>query len=188
MSDYQSKFKNPLRSSYKDKFIFPVQHKESSTKELHEYGNKVVPLPIQSNSTQRANYQNPHNSSQQWNIGDPRVTGSGNRFANVGVSFITSTQPEKCIDVKKFGCEKYLDIYATRNTLDHRHFESDEQRNDAITLWDWIGTHKVRGKSVTISDNTHRTVDKKARFTTRNSMQFVPNRGLLSEAQEVYSV
>lgn len=176
-SEYYSNYRNPLHSSYKNKFVFPVLPKQqTSAVELYELGNKLIPKPIINGSTHRAHYQSPTSIECRDTTRD-----------NTGVYFTDSCNPKARVDVNHFGCEKYLDIYATRNNLDHRKFERDDQRTDAITLWDWIGTTKVRGKAVPIEGNKHGVLNERGKFTTRHSMHFVPHRSLLSEAQEQYS-
>lgn len=176
-SEYNSNFRDPLLSSYKNKFIYPIlPNKETSAIELYELGNKLIPRPIKNGSTHRTHYQSPISYERRDTTRD-----------NIGLYSTDSNKPKARVDVDNFGCEKYLDIYATRKILDHRKFEPDEQRTDAITLWDWIGTTKVRGKTVPIDDNKHGVLNERGKFTSRHSMHFVPNRGLLSEAQEQYS-
>lgn len=182
-SEYFSKFCDPLISSYKKKFFFPAPHnKDVPATELYERTNRLLPLAIKTDSTQRRDYQKRNPIS---------VTGAGVKdsdFFNADVPYIDQTRPTFRIDGNNYGNEKYLDIYATRNTLDHRYFSADERKNDAITIWDWMGQTKVRGKAVKIDGNQHEVCNERGKFTTRNIMQFMPHRGLLSECQEHYSM
>lgn len=182
-SEYLSKFRDPLISSYKNHFILPASHsKDVPTKELYERSNRLIPLPIKTDSTQRRDYQNRNPIS---------VTGTEARdlaFCNNEVPHTDWTWPTSRIDVNNIGYEKHLDIYATRNTLDHRYFSAAERKNDAITIWDWMGQTKVRGRTVKIDENQHKVSNERGKFTTRNIMQFIPHRGLLSECQEHYTM
>lgn len=139
-SEYGFEYQDPKQSSYKNKFILPaLHHQYFLPKDIYEHSiNKVIPRKIESDSTYYTAFGYPTEDK------DCKDTVK----QSCEIPFINPSRLINEIDPNNFGHEKYLDIYATTNALNHRLIKDDDKwKNDAITVWDWFKIPKVRGKS-----------------------------------------
>lgn len=175
-TEYNHEYKYVPKSSYTDRFEWPVPcSRFILPQELYEQGNHLLPKYSKCNSTYRSDYQ-------RWESMNVRAPPSPR---------IIHSKPDHQlidIDVKNGGYEKFLDIYATTNVLEHRPFSPREIRHDAITVWDWLKIPRTRGKAVPLNVCIpKRDLDVAAKIKHPKRNTFVPNRGLKSEYQEEYA-
>lgn len=175
-SEYSHEYKYVPKSSYTDRFEWPMPcSRFILPQELYERGNRLLPKYSKCNSIYRSDYQ-------RWERMNSRAPPSPR---------IIHSKPDHQlidIDVKNGGYEKYLDIYATTNTLQHRPFSPREIRHDAITIWDWLKIPRTRGTSVALNVCIpKRDLDDASKIKHTKRSTFVPNRGLISEYQEQFT-
>lgn len=177
-SEYRKQFKNSGLSGYRENFKKPISHgKLAVFKELCEHGNNILPTNISTNSTYRNEYYRKFTPEQ---IVVP--------LNNNKKMFKFSEGFSMNIDPNSNSYKKYLDIYATTNTLDFRNHGNNENKKDAITTWDWFRVPKVRGSSVELRVPLCKSdLDTSIQFKRTRCNEFVPYRGLLSEQQEEFS-
>lgn len=175
-SEYTHEYKYVPKSSYTDRFEWPVPcSRFILPQELYERGNHLLPKYSKCNSTYRSDYQ-------RWERMNLRAPPSPQ---------IIHSKPDHQlydIDVKNDGYEKYLDIYATTNRLQHRPFSPNEIRHDAITVWDWLKIPRTRGKSIPLNVCIpKRDLDDVSKIKPNKRCRFVPNRGLITEYQAEFT-
>lgn len=175
---YRKQFRNSGLSGYMENFEKPISHgKPAVLKELYERGKNNVSTNISINSTYRSEY---HPKLMPEQIMEP-LNINKKMFKFPEVFSINIDPNSKCY-------KKYLDIYATTNTLDFRNHVNNEVKKDAITTWDWFRMPKVRGKSVEIKVRLCKSdLDTSIQCKRTRCNKFVPYRGLLSEQQEEFS-
>lgn len=174
-SEYRDEYKWTPYSSYKNHFEVPVPcSRFVYPQELYERGNQLLPQHSKYSSTYQRDFK-PCERIQ------PRPQASNIIRSSPDHQFVD-------IDVKHCGYEKYLDIYATTKTLDHRPFSPREIKHDAITAWDWLKIPKTRGRTITCDvPISKRDLDNASKINRPNQSNFVPNRGLLSEYQDEFT-
>lgn len=173
-SEYNHEYKQVPSSSYLDRFEWPVAcSRFILPQELYERGNHLLSKYSHCNSTYRTDFKlfdQPTNRIQS-----PAIIPSHPDHQLVDV------------DVTNSGFEKYLDIYATTKTLDHRAFSPNEVKHDAITVWDWLKIPKTRGRSIAFEvPIAKRDLHSTSKINQPKRSDFVPNRGLLTEYQEEF--
>lgn len=173
-SEYSHEFEYVPKSSYTHRFELPVPcSRFILPQELYERGNRLLPKYSHCNSTYRSDFK-------PWECADYRAE----------LSRIIPSKPDHQyvdIDVSNAGYEKYLDIYATTKTLDHRPFSSNEVKHDAITVWDWLKIPKVRGRTIPLNVPVpKRDLENASKINQPKRNHLVPNRGLVSEYQEEF--
>lgn len=174
-SEYRDEYKRTPYSSYKIHFEVPVPcSRFVYPQELYERGNQLLPQHSKYSST----YQSDYKPCERIEL-RPQTT------------CIIHSKPDhhfEDIDVKHCGYEKYLDIYATVKTLDHRSFSPREIKHDAITAWDWLKIPKTRGRTIPCDvPIPKRDLQNASKINRPNQSDFVPNTGLLSEYQEEFT-
>lgn len=174
-SEYSDEYKQTSYTSYKNHYEVPVPcSRFVYPQELYERGNQMLPQHSQLSSTYKRDFK-PCNRIKP----RPRTP------------CITHSRPDHQfvdIDVKHCGYEKYLDIYATTKTLDHRPFSPREIKHDAITTWDWLQIPKTRGRTILCNvPIPKRDLEMTSKINQPNKSDFVPNRGLLSEYREEFT-
>lgn len=170
-SEYSHEYKYIPKSSYTRRFELPVPcSRFILPQELYERGNRLLPKYSKCNSTYRSDFK-------LWERPDNRSE----------ISRIIRSKPDHQyvdIDVDNGGFEKYLDIYATTKSLDHRPFSSNEVKHDAITVWDWLKIPKVRGRTIPLEVRIpQRDLRNESKINQPKRNHLVPNRGLVSEYQ-----
>lgn len=177
-SEYRKQFKNNGLSGYRENFEKPISHgKPAVFKELYERRNNILPMNISTNSSYRSAY---HPNFRPEQIMEP-LNNNNKKMFRFPEEFSTN------IDPNSNSYKKYLDIYATTNTLDFRNHVNNEVQKDAITTWDWFRMPKCRGTSVEINVPLCKSdLDTSIQFRRTRCNQFVPYRGYLSEQQEEF--
>lgn len=174
-TEYTREYKPTAKSSYANRFEWPVPcSRFILPQELYERGNHLLPKYSKCNSIYRTDYQ-------QWERMNRRPLPSPQ---------IVRSKPDYQIieiDVKNGGYEKYLDIYATTNQLQHRPFSPHETQHDAITTWNWLKIPQTRGRRIPLNVCIpKRDLDEETKIQHPKRSAFVPNRGLKSEYQEKF--
>lgn len=175
-SEYSHQFKPVSKSSYANRFEWPVPcSRFMLSQEIYERGNYVLSKHSKYNSIYQSDYQ-------QWKCMNCRPSSSPQ---------IIRSQPDHQlieIDVKNGGYEKYLDIYATTNKLEHRPFSPNEIQHDAVTVWNWLKIPQTRPKCTPLNvPIPKRNLDDESRIQHPRRSAFVPNRGLRSEYQKKFA-
>lgn len=175
-TEYSDEYQNTPHSSYKNYFEVPVPCSGFIyPRELYEQGNQLLPQQSKHSSTHQRDFK-------PCDRIPPRQQQT---------SVIIHSQPNHQfvdVDAKHCGYEKYLDIYATTKTLDHRPFSPREIKHDAITTWDWLQIPKSRGRTIPCHvPIPNRNLKNTSKINLPNQNKFVPNRGLLSEYREEFT-
>lgn len=175
-TEYSDEYQKTPYSSYKNYFEVPVPCSGFIyPRELYERGNQLLPQHSKHSST----YQRDFKPCDRVSPRQQRTSG------------IIHSRPNRQfvdVDAKNCGYEKYLDIYATTKTLDHRQFSPREIRHDAITTWDWLQIPKSRGRTIAFDVRIpKRDLENTSKINRPNQNDFVPNRGLLSEYGEEFT-
>lgn len=174
-SEYQFQFKNNCYSSYNSNFEQAVPHGRTIvSKELYERGNNMLPDHIPIESTHRREFRSSNHS-------EPLCRAPARKLEYTSPKRFSSE-----IDPDSPNYQKYLDIYATTNTLDFRNHK--EVLHDAITVWDWLKIPRTRGRSLDIDIPICKPdFETKIQFKRPKCNDFIPHRGLMSEQQEEFS-
>lgn len=176
-SEYSHEFKNTPYTNYREYFEVPVPcSRYVFPQQLYEHANQLIPPSLSRySSTYRDDYKPCERMKPK-----PQTP-----------SVIFHSRPDHQlvdIDVKHFGYEKYLDIYATTNTLNHRPFSPRESNRDAITVWDWLRIPKTRGHTVPLDiPIPKQDLANTAKVNRPGTKDFVPNAGLLSEYRDEFT-
>lgn len=174
-SEYGNEFKKTAYTDSKDHFEVPVPcSRFVFPQEVYERGNQLLPRYSKCTSTYRSDYL-PY-ERPAFRPESPRI--------------ISSKPNHQLIDIDATNCgyEKYLDIYATTKTLDHRQFTPNEVQHDAVTVWDWLQIPKTRGRTIPLDiPISKRDLRSAAKINRPDRSHLIPNKGLLTEYQEEFS-
>lgn len=174
-SEYRNEFKKAPYINYKDHFEVPVPCARFVLPfDVFERGNQLLPRYSQCTSTYRSDY----------------LPCEAPKYRPQTLTTIASKPNHQLIDIDANNCgyEKYLDIYATTKTLNHRPFASNEVKHDAITIWDWIQIPKVRGRTIPLDvPISRRDLRPVSKINQPKRSNFIPNNGLLTEYKDEFS-